>query len=186
MDQHLGSSITLSFALVVLFAIVLYPSEHRPNLTATPEVSSVPAHPPEPPSSPAEPPPPLTPVEDLPTPAPAPAQAPAPTPAPVQAPVERLEPAVPARVEGKPGPAAAAVPRAPAPSLPRVAVRAARKKQTGTHDAFTRAEEGETLRDVAIRVYGSPDAFDTLWRLNRDLVGRRDAPLPAGTLLRTP
>ena len=46
-----------------------------------------------------------------------------------------------------------------------------------------RAEEGETLRDVAIRVYGSPDATDTLWRLNRDLVGRRDAPLPSGTFI---
>jgi hypothetical protein len=54
------------------------------------------------------------------------------------------------------------------------------------HEAFTRANEGETLRDVAIRVYGSPDEADALWRLNRDLVRRRDETLNAGTLLRTP
>jgi hypothetical protein len=53
-------------------------------------------------------------------------------------------------------------------------------------EGFTVAFEGETLRDVALRVYGSADEGEALWRLNRDLVGRRDAVLGAGTLLRTP
>jgi hypothetical protein len=56
------------------------------------------------------------------------------------------------------------------------------------HDAFTLANEGETLRDVAIRIYGSDSEVEAeaLWRLNRDLIGRRDVSLSAGTLLRTP
>jgi hypothetical protein len=53
-------------------------------------------------------------------------------------------------------------------------------------EGFTLALEGETLRDVAIRVYGSADEAEALWRLNRDLVGKPDASLGAGTLLRTP
>jgi hypothetical protein len=53
-------------------------------------------------------------------------------------------------------------------------------------EGFTLSAEGETLRDVAVRVYGSTERTEALWRLNRDLVGERDAPLAAGTLLRTP
>ena len=53
-------------------------------------------------------------------------------------------------------------------------------------EGFTQALEGETLRDVAIRVYGSADEAESLWRLNRDLIRRKEGILPAGTLLRTP
>jgi hypothetical protein len=59
-------------------------------------------------------------------------------------------------------------------------------REVPAHDAFTEAYEGETLRDVASRVYGSPEEDEALWRLNRDLIGRRDDTLSAGTLLRTP
>jgi hypothetical protein len=52
--------------------------------------------------------------------------------------------------------------------------------------AFTVVEEGETIWDVALRVYGSTGQADTLWRANRDALARKDSPLLAGTLLRTP
>ncbi len=52
--------------------------------------------------------------------------------------------------------------------------------------AFTVVRKDETLRDVAVRVYGSADQLDSLWRANRDLLPRADSPLPAGSVLRTP
>jgi nucleoid-associated protein YgaU len=52
--------------------------------------------------------------------------------------------------------------------------------------AFTQARAGETLDDVAVRVYGTADAARSLWLANRDLLDRADAPLRPGTLLRTP
>jgi nucleoid-associated protein YgaU len=45
---------------------------------------------------------------------------------------------------------------------------------------------GETLRDIAIRVYGSADDLDSLWRANRDVLPHKDSPLMAGSVLRTP
>jgi hypothetical protein len=52
--------------------------------------------------------------------------------------------------------------------------------------AFTVVETNETIRDVALRVYGAADDADVLWRANRDTMPRRDTPLAPGTLLRTP
>jgi hypothetical protein len=52
--------------------------------------------------------------------------------------------------------------------------------------AFTVVEEGETLADVAIRVYGDADRADDLWRSNRDQAPGRTGLLRAGMLLRTP
>jgi hypothetical protein len=148
MDRHPGASITLSFALVGLFAIILYQPEHTPLPHAKEDIVARKA---ERPTAAPEPMPPLTAGEPLPA-------LPAPTPAPrVILPVTARE-------------------AAPAPTpviLP-------------AQEGFTQALEGETLRDVAVRVYGSADEAEALWRLNRDLVARRDATLSAGTLLRTP
>ena len=47
-------------------------------------------------------------------------------------------------------------------------------------------KQGETLEDVSIRVYGSSDQVETLWRANRDLLPHRNSPLNAGAVLRTP
>jgi hypothetical protein len=55
-----------------------------------------------------------------------------------------------------------------------------------TRSAFTQANEGESLADVAERVYGSSDAIERLWKANRDLLDSRDERLAAGTVLRTP
>ncbi len=52
--------------------------------------------------------------------------------------------------------------------------------------AFTVVERGESIGDVAVRIYGSIDALDVLWRANRDLLPTKDAPLSPGTFLRTP
>ncbi len=52
--------------------------------------------------------------------------------------------------------------------------------------AFTTVRDGETLEDVTMRVYGSSDQLDVLWRANRDLLPHRNSPLSAGAVLRTP
>ena len=51
--------------------------------------------------------------------------------------------------------------------------------------AFTRVRRGETLADVARRVYGTDDA-ESLWKSNRDLIDGPAATPGEGTLLRTP
>jgi hypothetical protein len=52
--------------------------------------------------------------------------------------------------------------------------------------AFTVVSSAETIHDVALRVYGSTDGADSLWRANRDALPRRDSPLSTGMVLRTP
>ncbi len=52
--------------------------------------------------------------------------------------------------------------------------------------AFTIVLANETLEDVARRVYGSGEVGDSLWRANRDALARRESPLIAGMVLRTP
>ncbi len=52
--------------------------------------------------------------------------------------------------------------------------------------AFTHTRAGETLTDVARRVYGTADQTKPLWLANRDVLDRIDGPLRPGTLLRTP
>jgi nucleoid-associated protein YgaU len=51
---------------------------------------------------------------------------------------------------------------------------------------FTVVESSESIEDVAVRVYGSADQVEGLWHANRDALPRRDAPLAAGVVLRTP
>jgi nucleoid-associated protein YgaU len=57
---------------------------------------------------------------------------------------------------------------------------------TGPRSAFTVVQGGETLKDVAVRVYGSANHLVLLWRANRDVLPRSDSPLAAGAVLRTP
>lgn len=71
-------------------------------------------------------------------------------------------------------------------SKPRPAVADTGKKPRPARSAFTQATEGESLTDVAVRVYGTSDAAKTLWMANRDLIERPETVLVAGTLLRTP
>lgn len=198
MDQHLGASITLSFALVVVFAIVLYQPEKPPVSSFPPDRTR--EVPPEPPSSTAVPIPPVTPGEPLPEPAPHAASVP---PSPLLQEVERFpenrvetiathqpEPERRVRTSGvrtRPRATTLRETAGASPVATSEALSTAREVPgLPSHDAFTLSNEGETLRDVAIRIYGSADEVEALWRLNRDLIGRRDVTLAAGTLLRTP
>lgn len=52
--------------------------------------------------------------------------------------------------------------------------------------AFTRAEPGETVAQVAHRVYGDPAYARDLWLANRDSLGSTEAAVLRPTLLRTP
>lgn len=51
---------------------------------------------------------------------------------------------------------------------------------------FTVVRKDETIWDVALRIYGTTDGTDALWRANRDAIPRIDSPLAPGMLLRTP
>lgn len=52
--------------------------------------------------------------------------------------------------------------------------------------AFTDVRSGESLADVARRVYGTEQATQSLWLANRDQVSEPAASLRSGMLLRTP
>lgn len=186
MDQHLGASITLSFALVVFFAVVLYEPEHAHLVPSAPEAALVVREEMSPVTT--DPLPAVTPGEPL----------AASTPAPIAGPSSA--PPTTAEIFRESGPGTIAARRRefgtraggagegtdpPATTLGG-ASGSTRLDRRPPRKAFTMVDEGETLRDVAARVYGSPDEADALWGLNRDLVKLVDVPLPAGTLLRTP
>ncbi len=52
--------------------------------------------------------------------------------------------------------------------------------------ALTVARSGETIADVARRVYGREIGAEALLRANREVVRDRETAIPAGTVLRTP
>jgi hypothetical protein len=68
----------------------------------------------------------------------------------------------------------------PVPDGPQAAVSAR------SRPSFTEVGQGESLTDVAVRVYGTSAAARSIWKSNRDILGGQDAPLRAGMVLRTP
>jgi nucleoid-associated protein YgaU len=52
--------------------------------------------------------------------------------------------------------------------------------------AFTTVGKGESLRDISLRVYGTETAHQPLWLANRDQLSNPNAPIRAGSILRTP
>jgi hypothetical protein len=52
--------------------------------------------------------------------------------------------------------------------------------------AFTLVEPNENIENVAVRIYGSTDAVESLWRANRDLLPTKNSALSPGMILRTP
>lgn len=165
MTRHLGQSYALSVLIVVLCAIGSYRPEAPPR----------PGRPPNP-----------APGHHV-------ARAPAPAEGrPAEEPVEgdavrkpvvaaRAEPASPAlvtRVAGPVGPPPSATTRTVARPSPRA--------RTQPRGAFARVEAGETLPDLARRVYGSPAMAEALWRANRDQLPAAESRLEVGMLLRTP
>ena len=55
-----------------------------------------------------------------------------------------------------------------------------------TRPTYAVVGPGESLPDIAARIYGSRDATQSLWKANRDQVERVDSPLANGILLRAP
>ena len=102
----------------------------------------------------------------------------------------------PTRIEApqaaRPGPVAMtkrAIPVAKKANPPVVAARRVEPKSLAPRapaGPFTEALSGETLEDVAWRVYGSDRAVESLRKANRDLMRGEDVPLVAGALIRTP
>jgi hypothetical protein len=76
--------------------------------------------------------------------------------------------------------------RAPVPVTTTVSRRSEVVRDPEPRGAFTSVRDGETLADVARRVYGPSGDPNELWLANRDLIGGKNAPLRAGTMLRTP
>jgi hypothetical protein len=64
--------------------------------------------------------------------------------------------------------------------------RNASSRAAAARGAFTKTKVGESLADVAERVYGTKSAVDSLWRANRDVLNSPDDPIEAGLILRTP
>jgi outer membrane biosynthesis protein TonB len=188
MNEHAGASCTLSVLIVGVFAVLLHDKDRsppRPPSGASPGVRKL-VGPPAPAPAPAPP------ISPPPGPQPAP-------PARLQAPPTRTKPPIPERpapsLEVKPAePRRTVTPPKPRDPLVRVVQTAPpvarrppdRPQPARSVGGFTLVEPGESLADVAARVYGSGDAAETLWKANRDQLSRPDAPLARGSLLRTP
>lgn len=158
MNQHLGATYTLSVLVVVAFAVAFHRVGER-------------AGPPKPANKVS-----ARGIESRPEPA-RPEVAAAPARPPVEAkPTARVEIV---------RPKVAAVEHAP-PKEPRPAVRPVSEVKERHRGAFARVEPGESLADVALRLYGSPTMAEALWKANRDQVSSSSTPLEAGMTLRTP
>jgi nucleoid-associated protein YgaU len=173
MNEHAGPATAMSVLIVGLFTILLHdrqPSQPPSPNPTKPRIASK-----------------IVPTESIAKPRPSPSKPIArvsedPVPSLKQPPKPQAEP------EKKTTPAAPTVeirevavvkkPLPQAPSKPKV--------PTNPRSPFTIVQAGETLADVASRIYGRSDAAETLWRANRDQVAMIDSPLAGGTLLRTP
>jgi hypothetical protein len=163
MNRNVTASFGLSVLIVLFFAVALYQPDSPPP-RPLPESPGVPVAGSETrPPTPAGPP--LLPTV---------AARPHDPVGPKTPPLERSTTDLPRR--------AAATPR-PLPVVHRPRPPVERREPRG---AFTESRAGESLADVAGRTYGTPDAAQTLWLANRDILDRPDVTLPAGTLLRTP
>ena len=183
MNEHAGPACALSVLIVGIFAVLLHERDQPPlpSKSAIRNAADAKAGLPDPdPGNLA-----LSPIREtaLISPPPSPRTSilkEAATPTPARKPEPSKRPAEPDRsVSGSrtslPGGKASqtrkVVPRPPPP---------------GPRSPFTVVESGETLADVATRVYGSPEAREAVWKANRDQIARIDSPLARGTLLRTP
>ena len=104
-------------------------------------------------------------------------------------PVESVAPPPESMPAPTPGvPLSEAIPEPPRPAPAARPIRPASRRRTFRRpsSAFAVVEEGETLADVARRVYGSEDQAEALRRANRDQLGGPGAEVRAGMLLRTP
>jgi outer membrane biosynthesis protein TonB len=195
MNRHVGASFTLSVLVVGFFAIVLYQPEGESSSPQAPgSLASEPVQP-----SPTAPvlrpqPTPGVPLPETPTaPAPKPSsesnrsnvahEPSAPPPSPPEIPVESSPGISKARLDPPERETKVAI---PTDTPPRVRADSRTRAVSATWSGFTLVGDGESLDDVALRVYGTTESSQWLWRANRDLIDRKDASLRAGMLLRTP
>ena len=164
MNKNVPASFGLSVVIVLFFAVILYQPDPPPSKAGAVEKTAA--------SDPSQP----------------------PQTKPGEAAVAT------AAVAGKPIASTLKAPKRDArPIIMPVAVVVERPKETATarrvvipdppnepKGAFTHARAGESLTDVAQRVYGDADQDKKLWLVNRDVLDRADAPLRPGMLLRTP
>ncbi len=171
MNRNVTASFSLSVSLVLLFAVLLYQPD-GPVSVPLQATSVSHAEPRKPVSNLTESRPPLKAGSPLTESSAGDGESDAPTPTPVA----RAEAIEPSAVEVTSGPSRGGRSQEAKPAL-------------GTArptSAFTHARPGESLADIAIRVYGSPDSAGKIWMANRDLIVSPNAVLPGGTLLRTP
>ena len=206
MNRNVGASFILSVLMVSFFAVALYPRDGPPPPRSA--ESSV-VSPEAPGSAPPDPPP--LPTPGVPSfeaaevasvepgsksdPVPEPRDkgraetSPRPQPVTARSFQDRAE-IMTGTVESPPGSSRAALLTRPNPTTrPARAQNVSRRRAIippRLPTAFTTVGAGESLADVAIRVYGSPESAEMLWRANRDVIEQRDASLRAGMLLRTP
>lgn len=185
MNRQVIPSMILSVLIVCFFSVLLYECDRQASLGGKARVESKPSPAPVPGSAPEAPRPALeSPPGATETPATGSAAAnpKAPEPkaieptqdSPAGAPPETHPASAPAATDAE-QPAQRQPPASAEPVTP-----------TEPPSPFTTTREGESLADVAARVYGSADQVDRLWRANRDLLPQRDSPLSAGAVLRTP
>jgi nucleoid-associated protein YgaU len=161
MNKHLAATYVLSVGIVGLCAIALHTVDRPPTRPAPTELTRS--------NQPPVVPPPARPEKKGPA-----------VPEPALPPVEIVAKPLP-RVEPKAEVPASKVVRQVAQTTPK-----ARPAPSTVRGPFTVVEEGETLEDVSLRVYGTTDRATSLWRANRDQTSSRDGVLRAGMTLRTP
>ena len=182
MNEHAGPACVLSVLIVAAFAILLHDKNPPPTNPQTPVREITDALPRSVPNiAPASTASRGRQAEGAPVPPPSPAKQGEMVAVPITAP-EKLAataasgglspPPAEARSEGGKDEAKPEGARRPTPSGPR--------------PPFTVVGPGETLIDVARRIYGSTDATQAIWKANRDQLERIDSTLARGTLLRTP
>lgn len=183
MTRHLGVSVFLSVLIVIFFAVILYQPEGPPHSTRAAVAER------------SEPPVEAEPSSTVPA-STSPLAAEAATAPESQPRVEETPhaPPVARTIPTSHRPAVAQAETAAKGTLSRPSKPASRAKRiarplesapTG-RTSFIQASAGETLDDVALRVFGSPDAARALWMANRDILPDRDTRLSAGMVLRTP
>ena len=176
MNEHAGPACALSVLIVGLFAVLLH-DRGQPTPTKKPIAQNRSASVPDrtvPPSK-----------DESPRPVREPRLASPPPPASARV----VEPATPARsIESAPisPPKAPSAPPAESKTPAGGGERAKSTRALPARTPFTVVLSGETLADVAARVYGSSDSTRELWRANRDQVAQIDSVLARGMLLRTP
>lgn len=184
MNRHAPVSFALSFLLVLVFAVVLYrpDTEPTPRLSTTPEslASKVRKDRPEMEQASS-----LAPSHAFPTIPTFHSHPPLKQRLAGEPPAKIARPSAHDRVRGALVPTTLDEPTPPA-SPSRTPDRTETPASHEPRSAFTDVNEGESLVDIARRVYGSSQALERLRTANRDLLGEGQAVLSRGMVLRTP